>query len=125
MTRIALRPLAVVALAALLSGTARAGVPNPVCCVCDCPGALQCTSAASAVACDPILTACNNATNNSCLTAAVNSSCAALPECAQTPASAPLLDVTGLAIAVIVLGGLAALRLRRRPARQRQPQRRT
>ncbi|HSP97805.1 MAG TPA: hypothetical protein VL049_11240 [Candidatus Dormibacteraeota bacterium] len=123
MTRIALRLLAVVALAALLSGTARAGVPNPVCCVCDCPGALQCTSAASAVACDPILAACNNAANNSCLTAAVNGSCAAFPECALTPASAPLLDVTGLAIAVIALGGLAALRLRR-PARQRSQQQR-
>ena len=49
---------------------------------------------------------------------------AGVPESALPPASAPLLDVTGLAIAVIVLGGLAALRLRRRPAKQRQQPRR-
>jgi hypothetical protein len=48
-----------------------------------------------------------------------NGTCAEVSACAaaSSAAPAPSLDATGLAIGIIVLGGLAALRLRR-PAKQ-------
>lgn len=115
------RLLLSVALVASLLGTARAGTLVNSCCVCECPGfATQCTDVGSPTACGPILGNCGNATNTTCITGIGNGTCAAQPECAAAPAGAPSLDVTGLTIAVVVLGGLAALRLRRRPARQRR-----
>lgn len=117
MTIFAIRLLAVAALAVTLFGAQRslAGGPAPGCCVCVCPGlADQCRAASSPAECAavcPIGIDCAYLFNNN--------TCAADPACASAPAPAPSLDTTGLAAAVVLLSGLAALRLRR-VARQRQ-----
>lgn len=115
------RLLAIAAMALVLRGSA-AALDFTGCCICDCPGvAAQCSGVASANDCDARLPACEQATNRTCQMRVNATACDLLPECAagSAVAPAPSLDVTGLAVAVIVLGGLAALRLRRRPAKQR------
>ncbi len=116
------RLLLVVVLVVGLLGSARAGTPGSACCVCECAGAAsQCTDVGSTTACPAILSSCGAATNATCVAGvAAGLTCAALPQCASAATGAPALDVTGLAIAIIVLGALAGLRLRRRPAPQRR-----
>jgi hypothetical protein len=99
---------------------APAGIPT-LCCVCACAGLPpQCESAVSPFGCQPLFDGCA-AVNGSCATDIVNGTCAQAPQCAAAgPVEpAPLLDVTGLTIAVVVLSGLAALRIRRRAAARR------
>ena len=108
--------LALVALAVLLFGSARAGESGQFCCVCECGGEVSCAGAITAPACDPFFITCTTGMGGTCLTAAVNGSCAAMPECGAAPASAPSLGVTGLGLVVILLGGYGTLRLRRRTA---------
>lgn len=115
------RLLAIAAVVLLLNGAAWA-VLFPVCCVCECAGAAtQCSGAAATNDCPGFLATCEQATNSTCQVSANATACDQLPQCATAAgaAAAPTLDVTGLAAAVVVLAGLAALRLRRRPATQR------
>jgi hypothetical protein len=113
-------------LAALLATplVALAGAPaGPSCCVCSCQFLpTQCTSVSSPAACAAVLADCNNLNPAICEGGVItNGTCAEVSACpaAASAAPAPSLDATGLAIGIIVLGGLAALRLRR-PARQPQ-----
>jgi hypothetical protein len=117
-----IRLLVTIVIAIALGRGAFAGGPVPACCICDCAGAaIQCTQVADSPQCGPVFAACGQATNTTCATGVNYTQCDLLPQCAAAPAVAPApsLGVTGLTIAVVVLGSLAALRLRRRPAKQR------
>lgn len=115
---LAIRLLAVAALAVTLFGAQRslAGAPTG-CCVCECAGlATQCVGADSPTQCGALCPQ----VNASCQDSFSNSTCGTTAACAAgAPAAAPSLDATGLAAAVVLLSGLAAVRLRR-VARQRQ-----
>jgi hypothetical protein len=117
-----IRVLATIAVAIALGQGAFAGGPVPACCICACAGfATECTQVADSPQCGAVFAACGQAMNATCTTGVNFTQCDLLPQCAAAPAVAPApsLGVTGLAIAIVVLGSLAALRLRRRPARQR------
>ena len=120
------RLLVATALVATFLSAQSGRAQTSTCCICQCQGvATQCLAVSDVAACDPFLNNCGGATNATCRTGTIaDSTCAEIAECTTPAAPAPSLDVTGLAIAVIVLGGLAALRLRRRPARQRSQQQR-
>ena len=112
------------ALAALLATplVALAGQPQgPSCCLCSCQQLpTQCTTVSDPAACAAVLADCNNLNPAVCEGSVItNGTCAEVSACpaASSAAPAPSLDATGLAIGIIVLGGLAALRLRR-PAKQ-------
>jgi MYXO-CTERM domain-containing protein len=113
--------LAAAALAVALLSAQPGGAQTSTCCICQCQGlATQCLAVGDEAACGPFVIGCEAAANASCRTGFLpNSTCAELAECTAPPAPAPSLDVTGLAAAIVVLAGLAALRLRRRPAKQR------
>lgn len=119
-TALRTRLAATALLAALLTPLPAAAQDN-FCCVCSCTGiGVQCDNATSVDECESFFSGCGGA-NSTCGNAIFNQTfCTAVPACAGGPvAPAPSLDVTGLTAAVILLGGLAAWRLRRRTARQR------
>ena len=109
--------LLIVVLVAVGVGPSFAGGPSgPTCCLCQCQGLpTQCFAAGSDLGCSPFLNQCEQAAGNTtCRAGFIPGNCTDVG-CASIgiPAAAPTLDVTGLAAGVIVLSGLAALRLRR------------